>query len=447
MREFVDKVLKMGADKGFSVGEVYYSSAKSVSVSVFRGEVEKYNTSETGGLSYRGIVDGKMGYSYTELIDDSVVPELVSNAYESAKAVESEDEVFIFRDKCDYVTLNNYNEELSQIPMDKKIQAALTLERKVKEADERVMDVLMCTYLESDMHTVICNSYGIDLEDKRNYCGIYAGVSLRDGDSVRTYFDGAIVKSFGEIDIDAIAKRIIDGAVAQIGAKSTASRSTKVVIKYDAFASLLGVHMGMIEGESVQKGLSPLKEKLGEVIGVSNLNIVDDPHREDSAQSSAFDAEGFPTSKKHIVENGVLKTFLHNMKTAKKAGVESTGNAARSSYKGSVGIGAHNIVVEGGDLSYEELIQKCGEGILITNLDGLHAGVNPVSGDFSLMSSGFEIKEGKIAGPVTQIVLSGNFYTMLKDIEAFGSDVQSSLMAHNYFTPSVLIREMTVSGE
>lgn len=447
MRDFIDKVLKLGKEKGFSVGEVYYSSNKSVGISVFRGEIEKYDTSETGGLSYRGIVDGKMGYSYTELIDDGVVRELVDNAYESARAVESEDEVFIFGEKREYAVLENRDPSIAEVPMEKKIRMALDLERKVKEGDERVMDVLSCTYMESDVHTVMRNTYGLDLEDRRTYVGLYAGVSLKDGDAVRTYFDGSIVKSVAEIDVDAIAKKLLEGVIAQVGAKSVPSRNAKIVLRRDAFASLLAVHMDVLDADQVQKGLSPMKDRLGTEIAVSNLSILDDPHRKDSPVSTAFDGEGYPTSKKYIVEGGVLKTFLHNLKTAKKAGTESTGNASRTSYKGAVGISTHNVVVEGGALNYDQLLETCGEGILITSLEGLHAGVNAISGDFSLMASGFEIQGGKIGAPVTQIVLSGNFYTMLKEIEAIGSDVESAFGMIGYYAPSILVREMTISGE
>lgn len=446
MRNFVDKVLNLGKEKGFSACEVYYSSSKSISINVFRGEIDKFDTSRSGGLSFRGIANGKMGYSYTELIEDSVAQELVDNAYDSANAVESADEVFIFDEKCEYQTINTYNPEIPNTPIEKKIQLVMDLEKKIKALDERVMDVLMCTYNESEVESVMCNSHGIDLNDRRNYCVIYASISLKDGENVRTNFDGKVAGSLEELNIDEIAKKIVDGAVEQIGAKSTPSRSTRTVIRYDAFASLLGVHLGVFEADSVQKGLSPMKGRLGERIGVEALNIIDDPFVEGSVYNASFDGEGFPTSRKHLVENGVLKTYFHNLKTAKKDGVRSTGNASRYSYKGAIGIGPNTIVVKGGTLGFEELISACGSGILITSVEGLHAGINPISGDFSLMASGFEIIDGKKGAPITQIVLSGNFYTLLKDIEEIGSDVTSTIFGPMY-TPSILVKELTVSGE
>lgn len=447
MNNFIDKVLKLGADKGFSAGEVYYSSSKSVTLQVFRGDIEKYDTSETGGLSFRGVLNGRMGYSYTELIDDSIAQELVDSAYDSAQAVESDDEVFIYGDECEYTALDNYNPELPKIAIQKKIELVTDLERKIRAADDRVMDVLYCTYSESESKTVLKNTYGKNLSDHRNYAALYAMVSLKDGDSVRTNFDGVLAKSFDEIDVDAVAKLILDGALAQIGARSTKSRNSKVLLRRDAFASLLSVHLDVFSADAVQKGLSPMKGKLGEAVGVPALNILDDPHREDSVVSAGFDGEGYPTSRKYLVENGVLKTFMHNLKTAKKDGVESTGNASRNSYKSSVGVGPSCIVVGGGALDFDALVKKCGDGVIITSLNGLHAGVNPISGDFSLMASGFEVKDGKQGAPVTQIVLSGNFYKLLRDIEEFGADVKADIMTVGIFAPSILIRELTISGE
>ncbi len=447
MRKFIDKVLDFGSRRGFSAGEVYYSSSKSLDLKVFRGEIEKYDTSETGGLSFRGILNGRMGYSYSELVDDSVVEELVNSAYDSAVAVESEDEVFIFGEECSYVDTDNYDPALAQIPIQKKIALVKELEQKIRSADERVLDVHYCTYSEHETKTVLCNTMGKDLSDHRNYALVYAMVSLKDGDAVRTNFDGVVVKKFENINIDAIAKSILDGAIAQIGAKSIKSRNTKVLLDRKAFAALLQVHIDVFSADQVQKGLSPMKGKIGEVVGVSALNIMDDPHRADSVMCASFDGEGYPTSRKHLIENGVLKTFMHNLKTAKKDGVESTGNASRGSYKSSVEVGPNCIVVEGGSHSYEELVRKCGEGVIITELNGLHAGCNPVSGEFSLMASGFEIKDGERSAPITQVVISGNFYKLLEDIEEFGSDVSCELQTVGIFAPSVIIRELTLSGE
>lgn len=449
IQNFMDKALELGKKKGFTAGEVFYKTDKSIEIQVYRGDIEKYDISQTGGLSYRGILDGKMGYSHTELIsdDDSVVEELINNAYESAKATETEDEVFIFGEKCEYEDVHYYNESLAATPVEKKIELIKNFDKKVREMDERVMDVHYCTYSETETSIATANTYGIKLSDKRNYGGYYAMVSIKDGDQVRTNFDGDLIEDFSKVDIDKTAKKLVEDGLAQIGAAPIPSKNAKIVIDKGTFAQLLSVHMGMFSADSVQKGLSPLKGKIGEKIAVDALSIMDDPHREGFMDRTAFDGEGYPTSKKFLIENGVLKTYFHNLKTAKKDGVESTGNASRPGYKGSVGIMPHAVVIEGGSLDRDGLIKKCGEGILITELGGLHAGVNPISGDFSLIASGFEITGGKKGKPITQVVLSGNFYEMLKDIEEIGSDNECTVFSPSYFVPSVIIRQMTVSGE
>ena len=216
------------------------------------------------------------------------------------------------------------------------------------------------------------------------------------------------------------------------------SDNYEIVFSNGAIATLLSAFQGIFSADSVQKGLSLLKDKLNEVVGSDLVTIVDDPFMKKSSSSRSFDDEGVATHYKELISNGVLKTYLHNLVTAKKDGVKSTGNG----FGGSVS--AVNLKLEAGKSTLEEIISSCKKGIFITNVQGAHAGVNAVSGDFSLQASGYLLEEGKKIRPVALITVAGNFLEMLKDITMVGND--SKMSYYGITSPSIKVKSMPVSG-
>ena len=155
-----------------------------------------------------------------------------------------------------------------------------------------------------------------------------------------------------------------------------------------------------------------------------------------------FDTEGVLTYNKSIIEKGIFKTALYNLKTANKEGRKSTGNG----FGGSIGVS--NLVVTPGELDLDGLMNKVGNGLIITDVSGLHAGVNPISGDFSLLSEGFLITEGKRGRPVEQITISGNFYDLMMKITDVGNDMINIPGSRGeFFCPSVIIKDISIAGE
>ena len=174
------------------------------------------------------------------------------------------------------------------------------------------------------------------------------------------------------------------------------------------------------------------------------MNIIDDPLF--AANPRPFDDEGVPSVCTDVVEKGVLKTMLHNLKTAVKAGCASTSNGGRGSAASPVGVAPSNFMIVPGEKRYDQLLEDLGDGLIIRDISGLHAGLNPISGDFSLLAGGWLQKDGKLQ-PVEQITVAGNFFTLLKEVEEVGSDLwlgipQGSIVA----SPSLKIRGLMVSG-
>ena len=175
--------------------------------------------------------------------------------------------------------------------------------------------------------------------------------------------------------------------------------------------------------------------------------MLDNPFLPDGTRSGTFDSEGVPTRNLNVVENGKLTSYFHNLKTAKKDGVSSTGHGYKPSYKETIGVSPSNFYVVPREINYEGLYKNIEEGIIITDLAGLHSGADPISGDFSLAANGFYVKNGKIVGPTTLMSVAGNFFEVLLEIEQVGSDLEFSPMGGSGYigSPSIKLKGLSVT--
>lgn len=434
----LDKLFKRAKEKGIQDLEVFSSARSSLSIEVFDGEVDKYEIADTNALTIKGIYNNKMGHFRTEVLDDEVIDEILDTIIASAKEIDSLDDAIIYEGDDHYEKLTDiYNEELYNLDVQKKINHLLALDKYLHEYDKRV-SVVETMYSENNNAVVLKNSKGINLSNKANSAYIGGNVIVKDDKDQRVGFDVVISNDFNDFDIEKVGKEIIDDALASLGAKPVPSDNYEIVFSNGAIATLLSAFQNVFSADAVQKGLSLLKGKIGEKIGSELVTIVDDPFMKKSASSRSFDDEGVATSYKELISKGQLNTFLHNLVTAKKDGVKSTGNG----FGGNVG--AVNLKMEAGESTFEEIIKSCKKGIYITNLQGAHAGVNAVSGDFSLQSSGYYIENGEKVKPVALITVAGNFIEMLKDICMVGNDLKMSY--YGITSPSIKVKSMTVSG-
>ncbi|MDY0318238.1 MAG: TldD/PmbA family protein [Candidatus Izemoplasmatales bacterium] len=434
----LDKLFKRAKEKGIQDLEVFSSARSSLSIEVFDGEVDKYEIADTNALTIKGIYNNKMGHFRTEVLDDEVIDEILDTIIASAKEIDSLDDAIIYEGDDHYEKLTDiYNEELYNLDVQKKINHLLALDKYLHEYDERV-SVVETMYSENNNAVVLKNSKGINLSNKANSAYIGGNVIVKDDKDQRTGFDVVISNDFNDFDIEKVGKEIIDDALASLGAKPVPSDNYEIVFSNGAIATLLSAFQNVFSADAVQKGLSLLKGKIGENIGSELVTIVDDPFMKKSASSRSFDDEGVATSYKELISKGQLKTYLHNLVTAKKDGVKSTGNG----FGGNVG--AVNLKMEAGESTFDEIIKSCKKGIYITNLQGAHAGVNAVSGDFSLQSSGYYIENGEKVKPVALITVAGNFIEMLKDICMVGNDLKMSY--YGITSPTIKVKSMTVSG-
>ena len=241
------------------------------------------------------------------------------------------------------------------------------------------------------------------------------------------------------------AKEAAEKTLFMLGAEPVKSGVYRTIFDPYAMGDLLGVFSGIFSSENAQQNMSLLAGREGEKIASDVVTLVDDPLLKGGFESRAFDDEGVACRTLNVVEDGVLRTLLYNLKTARKAGVKSTGSARKAGYAAPVRVAPSNFFFKPGTKSLDELMQDVGEGLVITEVGGLHAGANPMSGDFSLIAEGYTVHEGKKDRPVEQITVAGNFYELLKSIRAVGSDLV--FPGGGIGSPSVDVGELRVSGK
>lgn len=448
--EFTDRLFEGARSAGFEECEVYESRGESFRVMVFEGKVDDYKVNTSFGLSFRGMKNGRMGYAYTEVLDEDAVSMLLRSAADNAAVIESEDPQFIFAGagKEDYKPVEAYYPALAQLTPARKIELTLEMEAAALRADPRITTVEYCMLQYGDGSVRIRNSRGLDLSERSNDLFAYlepvaeADGKREEGHAYRITHDP------DGLEPEAMAREAAENALTKLGAAPVPSGSYDILLGNEAAGDMLSAFSDIFSADAAQKGLSLLKGRVGETIAAPCVTLMDDPHLRDGFASAGFDAEGVPTCTKAVIDGGVLGTLLHNLKTAAKDGTTSTGNAAKRSYKSPVGVSPFNFYVKPGDAPPEALMRRMGRGLMITEVVGLHSGTDTVSGDFSLMGNGFVIEEGRRGRPVDQITIAGNFFMMLKAIEAVGSDLRFGLPGTGCVgSPSLWVRELSVAGK
>lgn len=440
---FQTALLAAAKEAKFQEAEMYYEKSTAFKCKVFEGEIDSYETSEQGGVGFRGLYNGKMGYAYTEKLEEASVSFLIEQAKENAMILDEDDGTTIFEGSAYYNTNAYYNEELAQVTTEEKIALIQSIEKKVLNFDSRISSVNNCVIQDFLSEKALANDKKLSISEKQNGLVIYVSAVAKEDGEVKSGATIKLTRDFHTIDADEIAKEAAEEALAQLGEQSIPTKKYPIIMRYDASASLLATFAPVFSAERTQKDQSLLKGKVGERIASSAYTLVDTPYHACSLWGSNFDGEGVATKKQTIIEAGRLKTLFHNRKTAQKDHVETTGHARKSSYKGTLAVGPSNLYIEPGAKSREALISSLEEGVFITRLAGLHSGVNPISGDFSVAATGFHIKDGKIGAPLKQMTVAGNYFDYLQQVEEVGADLEFS--SGGYGSPSLLVTELSVT--
>ena len=445
VRSFANELFSRGSTMGFGDMEAYASSRNQFGVSVFKTEIDSYTLAESRGLMFRGLINGKMGYSFTENFAPAGIEALLKDALANAAIMDSDEgeEIFAGAAPKEYTQVDAFSEGLREVAASEKIAWVKDVEKQAYALDNRVFTAQVSVG-DTAGETLIMNSGGLELRHSANFAAGYISAVVKEGQDTKQSYAVVAARDFSRFDAAKVAKEAVEQALSLLGAAPVPSGNYPVVLRRDVAQAFLSTFASSFSADAAQKGMSLLKGKVGQRIMSEVVTIVDDPHLAERPSAAPFDAEGFPTQKKAVVEAGVLKTLLHNQKTAKKDGVVSTGNAHKASYNAPVGVAPSNFYIAPRQDSYQALLIQMGEGLVITSIQGTHAGANPVSGDFSLSAYGYLVSGGQIARPVNQITIAGNFLAMLSDVRAVADDLDFGVGAIG--APSLYIGSLAIAG-
>ena len=437
-----DKFFEEAKNVGINDSELFIREAKELSFSLFHGEIVEFSNNSKSKISARGLVGNKFGAASSDVWSNEKCKFLVNQIKENGSVIEDDDPAIIFEGANAYKKVKTYNKALSELPVDKKIEIAKAIEAKVRELDSRIVEVEGVEYIENEESVTIQNSKGLKLNQKSNYCIIYASAVAKENDQVKSGYDMYFSGSLDGLNIEEFSKNVVKDTVEQLGGEACDTGEYKVVLDQKVVASLLHAYLSNAAATSVQKNSSLFIGKLNKQIASKKLTVEELPF-EKTVFARTFDDEGVPTQPKKIIDKGNLTTYIYSLTSAAKEKRESTGNGFRS------GAVVHEnftlLSIKPGKLSQEELFEKVGNGVYITSVSGLHAGLNEMSGNFSLQSSGFLIKDGKKDRGLDMVTLSGNLTNLFMNVEYVGCDVK--LLPQAIKCPSLVIKSLNVSGK
>ncbi len=435
----IEEAEKAGLDEY----EIFIEEGTELSTGTLKGEISSFTSRTAGGVGFRCIVDGQMGIANTQLFTKEEMGELVSRAIENAKNLESTDKPFIYKGSKEYQRLEA--EPLPTASAAELKKAAVELYQSLCEGCEYIADGTETGTMVYSNKTALINSHGLCLESEMGNVGAYAQpVIQKDGES---QYGFEMAEGLSGEGYDTLTQRSIDDAVSKVGACEIPSGKYDVIFDGKQMKALLGAYSSVFSGRQANLGLSLLRGKEGEKIAADCLSLIDDPMYKESRMKTAFDGEGVAAYKKNVIEGGVLKTLLYDLASAEKAGKTTTANAHRS-YDSPVYIAPYHFYIDKGEYSEEELLAHMGDGIYITELKGLHAGANSVTGDFSIESFGFRVRDGKKCEAVKSFTIAGNFFELLRSVEALSDKVKFGFDGGitNIGSPDVLVRNMSIAG-
>ncbi|OGD27232.1 MAG: hypothetical protein A2028_00415 [Candidatus Aminicenantes bacterium RBG_19FT_COMBO_59_29] len=436
--ELVKKCLKKGAD----AAEVYIENGRNLSIDVRKGEVETVEEAASYGAGLRVFIKGKMAFASSNDLGERALDDALGRAIEFAKITTADPNNVLPDDKGLTEIAGLFDPQIGKIPMERKIELAKKIEQLAMK-DPRITKSDGARYGEAEGEVVIANSNGLAKIFRSSACSLGVSVVAEKGDQKSSGGEFCGARSFSDLKpAEVVAAKAARDAYEMLDPKPLKTQKAPVIFHADVGYALLGGILGAVNGERVLQGASFLGNRMGQKIGSELVTLIDDGTPEKGVASEPFDGEGVPTQKKIIIDKGVLKGFMYNTIIAKRAGVQSTGNAVRGGFTSLPGIGPHQFYLAAGQAKLEDIIKATKVGLLVKEVTGY--GINPVNGNFSGGASGFWIEDGKIVFPVKGLTIAGTADEMLNGIEMAGDDLD---LSRRMATPTFRIRLLQIGGE
>jgi PmbA protein len=440
-KQFGFQLLEGARKKGADCAEVYLKSAKKLTAEVKGQTVDAIESSIDFGYSLRVIRDNRLGFSYSTDVHE--VNRVIESAIEASRWSE-QDEYLDVPEPSPGKSVKTYDDAIFSITEEEAIGKACIIEKAALDCDRRVTKVRKASASFSTKNVMILNTKGLDMTYAATVVTAQITVVAEDGDESQMGWDFDGSRFLGDISFEAVGKGAARRALRMLGARKMNSIKAHVIIDNSVAVEFLEIFSTLLSSEFVQKGKSLLANRLNQEVISPLITIIDDGGIANRLGSRPFDDEGTPTSRQDLVKDGVLRNYMYNTYTAKKDGVQSTGNAVKGSFSSLPAVGPSNLslCVSGGHIFSENLFASVDKGLFVAEAMGIHT-ANPVSGEFSIGVSGLWIENGATRHPIKEAVISGNILDLFRNVEAAGDDLR---FYGNMACPSLLIGPTDISA-
>lgn len=437
--EILDRLMKLKPDGA----EVYFRTSESFNVEVKGQKVEALDASRSHGVGVRFLLGQRMGFGFTSDLTEESIENLIKTLFLNTKNIQEDRYSTLPERPSDgYQSPSVYDENLERLSTEDRIRKASILEKAALDYDSRIKKVRKASFSLSLYDTLILSSKGIEVSYKGTASSVSIMAVAEDKGDSQMGWDFAVSPFLYKLDVEGVGRTAAKKAVDMLGARRISSIRIPVILDSSVTADFLGIIVPALSAEAVQKGRSLFAGKVGKEIATSLFSVIDDGLLPEGIATAPSDDEGVPMQRKVLIDKGELKGFLHNSYTAKKDGVQSTGNCVRGGFRGIPGVGVTNLYIEKGNVSKESLIKEIKKGLYITETMGVHT-ANSISGDFSIGVSGLWVEGGEYAYPVREAVISGNIIDLMKRIDGIADDIR---FYGRIGSPSVMISDVDISG-
>jgi PmbA protein len=438
----VDAALAEGCDDA----DAWCQDSVERSVRVYEGAVESLTEAGSKGAGVRVFRAGRTGYAYGSDLNEQGLRDLARAAASSAAVTEPDEHAGVAREAGAAAIRELRAPGFDAWSMERRVELALAVERAARERDPLVTNVEDTVYSDAESRAALASSNGFCDSYEETQCYAFAYAFAGDGADRMTGMGIGVARGPDELDPVQVGQEAADRALALHGARQPQSRRCPVVLDPFVAASFASIIGRTLSADAVQRGRSLFAGREGERIAAPAFRLVDDGLHPEGLATAPFDGEGVPRRTTPLIDEEVLRTYLYDTYTANRAGRASTGNGDRGSYRTPPSVSPSNLLVEPGDASEAELLAAAGDGLYVMSVTGLHSGVNPVSGTFSVGATGRLIRDGELAEPAREMTIASDLLAMLTGVQRAAADARWVPFGGSVRAPALLVGEMTVGG-
>ncbi|MBE1276567.1 TldD/PmbA family protein [Enterovibrio baiacu] len=437
----LEQVLELATKQG-ATADVIASSSESFSLKSDQGELSEYKVTASQVIGVRVIKDEHVAISYSESLEPESLSQMVNQALTNASYTKKD---AFQKIRAEGLTLRTEQPEIYQqdnATPEQKIELALSLESQIREKP-LAKSAPYNGYSESSSILLLGNTLGTRCSHQERTLSCYTAALLDHNEKQAMHVAASVARTFDGLEADRVIRDAYNMAEALLEGEPIATGQYSVIFEQNALNEVLGAFGSCFSGESAKRGINPWREKVGEQVASPLLTFKDVAYMPGGHAIKAWDGEGFATGDTSLIEDGKLVGLLHNSATAAHFGVAPTANAGRSA-KGTLSVTSRHDVIGAGKSSEAEV--TAGEYLELVELQGVHSGADAISGEFSFGASGFLCRDGKRLKPVRGITVAGNFYTMIKEIDAVGNTVVPNYDGH-FFSPLIRFARLNIAGK